>query len=484
MTISGALSAALSGLTANSRAASVVSANVANAGTDGYGVREVHLAALTYGAGYGVHITGIDRVVDPVLLGERRAAEASLGETGTRAHALQRIETLIGSPDDANSLSAHLAEFEAQLVGAASRPDSQARLEAVLQSANRLVTRINDVSDGIQSTRLQADRDIAANVEVLNRTIAEIDDLNRTIRTAVSRGDSALGLIDKQQSLIDGIAELVPIREVRDQTGMVNIYSADGIALLDGSAAQFGFTASAAITPGMTLENGDLSGLTINGRAVATTDTYGSLSGGKLAGLFAIRDEIGVKAQAEIDGVALDLTSRLDSSTIDLTIGASSPGLFTDAGVLSSATYETGLAARLRLNAAVDPAQGGALWRIRDGVGATAEGNPGDPTLLNNILLALQNEQTTASTAFSSTTRTMAELVSDQMSLAAMDRQFADADSSHANGSYLALREAELRGGVDTDAQMQRLLEIEKAYAANARVISTIDEMLDQLMRL
>ena len=40
----------------------------------------------------------------------------------------------------------------------------------------------------------------------------------------------------------------------------------------------------------------------------------------------------------------------------------------------------------------------------------------------------------------------------------------------------------ELQGGVDTDREMQDLLQIEKAYAANAKVIQTVDEMLDLLL--
>jgi flagellar hook-associated protein 1 FlgK len=38
--------------------------------------------------------------------------------------------------------------------------------------------------------------------------------------------------------------------------------------------------------------------------------------------------------------------------------------------------------------------------------------------------------------------------------------------------------------GVDSDAEMQRLLQYEQAYAANARVIRAIDEMINYLLRM
>ena len=81
MSISGSLSSALSGLTAAAKAAEVVSSNIANATTEGYGRREVITTARSVGhSGQGVKIVGVYRHVDPVLLSDRRQAEAVQGE--------------------------------------------------------------------------------------------------------------------------------------------------------------------------------------------------------------------------------------------------------------------------------------------------------------------------------------------------------------------------------------------------------------------
>jgi flagellar hook-associated protein 1 FlgK len=484
MTISSALSAALTGLTASSRAASVVSENIANARTEGFGERELSLSSIAHGAGRGVQVVGVTRRSDPVILGERRSAGAAQEEAKTRASYLQQIESLIGMPGEAASLSARFDAVETSLVSAASRPDSQARLESVLNAALQLAGTLNSISDSIQGIRQQADARIATEITNLNRTLAAIHDLNGTIRMSVSRGEDALGLIDRQQALIDGISDLVPIREVRNDAGMVSLYTTDGLPLVDGRPAEFGFAATPAITPLMSLQTNDLSGLTMNGRPVSTSGSYASLSGGRLAALFAVRDDIAPQAQAQLDGVALDLTARLDDPGLDPTRGATDPGLFSDDGLQASASFEQGLAGRIKVNAAVDPDQGGALWRLRDGVGAASEGAPGDPSLLHGILDALHAERPTSSSAFSGTSRSMAELASDLLSLTSMDRQFADSRAAETSGKFTALREAELSRGVDTDRQMQHLLEIENAYAANARVLSTLDDMLDRLLGL
>ena len=79
MSISNALGSALSGLSASARAASVVSSNVANANTDGYGVRRLAVTSMTYGTYGGVRVVGITRDSDPVLTGQRRDAGADGG---------------------------------------------------------------------------------------------------------------------------------------------------------------------------------------------------------------------------------------------------------------------------------------------------------------------------------------------------------------------------------------------------------------------
>ncbi|NVK62657.1 MAG: flagellar hook-associated protein FlgK, partial [Rhodobacteraceae bacterium] len=63
MSLSGALSNALSGLTANSSAASLVASNIANATTESYGRRTLETSSRTVGVG-GVQIDGVNRRID------------------------------------------------------------------------------------------------------------------------------------------------------------------------------------------------------------------------------------------------------------------------------------------------------------------------------------------------------------------------------------------------------------------------------------
>lgn len=81
MSIAGALSNALSGLTAASRSAEVVASNIANAATEGYAARTL-VTSSRPGTTGGVRIDGIARAVDPALLADRRLATAEQTQQG------------------------------------------------------------------------------------------------------------------------------------------------------------------------------------------------------------------------------------------------------------------------------------------------------------------------------------------------------------------------------------------------------------------
>jgi flagellar hook-associated protein 1 FlgK len=63
-------------------------------------------------------------------------------------------------------------------------------------------------------------------------------------------------------------------------------------------------------------------------------------------------------------------------------------------------------------------------------------------------------------------------------------RLTAEDEVGFAAARFNGLRERELALGVDTDAEMQTLLLVEQSYAANARVIETVDFLIRQLMEI
>jgi flagellar hook-associated protein 1 FlgK len=485
MSISATLSNALTGLTAASRGAQIVSSNVANANTEGYARREIELSPrLVGGVGAGVQVDGINRIVDNTVLRERRLAEAAVGNNDVLTGFYEDLLNLTGTPDDGSSLSAAFVDLETSFLEASFRPDSETRLYSVLNAAEALTRKINGVSDGIQKLRQDADEAIASQVAILNQSLVQIADLNAEILRAKGSNLDYPALLDQRQRLVDEISQIVPIRELPRDNDTIALYTLTGGLLLDAKPAQFSFEATAPITPDMTLTSGALSVLQVNGQNMSTSGAFSPIAGGSLAGLFTLRDELAVEAQTNIDEVARSLAARFESPTLDTTLLVGEPGLFTDSGSPLNPTDQVGLAGRLSVNSLVDPAVGGAVWRLRDGLGAATPGPTGNPTLLNGSLAALEALEPPVAGSFGVASRSASEFASSLISQIGRAQQASENRLSFERARLTGLQDAERRDGVDTDQELQKLLLIEQAYAANARVVQAADELLQALLRI
>lgn len=480
MSLSGALNTALSGLGAASRAAGVVSNNLANALTEGYGPREVALSARA-GAG-GVRIEGVARNSDEALIGDRRQAAASLGDAGARARFLAEVEGAIGLPGEPGALPDLLARFDSALVSAAARPDAVARLDAVADAGRGLAEGLAEASARVQTLRSRADAAIARMVGALRTGLEQVAELNGRIATALARGQDASSLMDQRQQTLDRIDEIVPLRQMPRAGGQIALATEGGALLLDGRPAEIAFTPTPVITADMRIEAGLLGTVTLNGRALDLLE--GPLSGGALSGEAAVRDELAVDVQSGLDALARDLVERFQTAAVDPTLPPGGAGLFTDGGAPFAGADATGLAARIALNPAADPRQGGESWRLRDGLYAAAPGPAGDGTQLLAMADALGDPRADASGRFGPGERDAAGIAAAVVSDLGVRRQDAEARQSFATARLDSLVDAELAKGVDTDAELQRLLLYEQLYNANARMIRVVDEMLGTLTRI
>lgn len=484
MSISSTLASALSGLGASAKAAELVSSNIANASTPGYGRREIQLTSRTVGtSGQGVLVVGVQRHVDLPLLGDRRLAQSTAGDADARAAFFKRLEATLGTPDQAGSINGRIAAFEAALTAASAHPESEPRLASVLSTAKALARQLGLASRDVQAARAQANADIANDVTLLNSSLERIVTLNVQIRRAGGSGQDTSALQDQRQQLVDQVAAIVPLREIQQNDGTISLLTTGGAALVDGTAAVFGFTPTTNVNPYVT-NGGGLSGLTLNGNEIATSGDRSVIRGGRLAANFAVRDELAVTAQTQLDAIARDLVERFEDPALDATRAPGAAGLFTDAGGAFDSAEELGLSQRLRINAAADPDQGGALWRLRDGLGAATPGPAGNSALISDLRAALTALREPVSGGFMAGQRSLGTLASDLLSMAATQRLTADGDAAYARTRLDTLVSMEAENGVDTDQEMQSLLQIEQAYAANAKVIQTVEAMLQALMEI
>lgn len=487
MSLTRALSNAYSGLVHTSRTADVTANNIANAQTPGYVRREVvSQERVTGNEGNGVGIGIIERSQDQALSRLRRDADASAGRASVMASAAQTLNQEIGEPGSAFGLFSSLENLEASLQQFAVTPESEALQTAVITAADQSAKQINALSHVALSLRETAELRIANEVNTVNEALGRLHEINGDIASLNSTTGETAAIEDERQRLIDTISAIIPIKDIQRENQQVHITTQGGTFLLSNKVNELEFNAAGVIPN--TARYGDannvLSGLSIAGQDVTPGQAGAfALSGGTLAGHFAVRDEIATDFTDRIDVLSTDLIERFSAAGLDPTLGASSPGLFTDAGGVAGLT--AGSAARLQINARVVPEKGGELFRIRDGIGANAPDEVSNSGIAQNLLSALTTRNAAPANSGLSGLKSISELAAGLSSLSGEQFIRFEAQSVSASARSIILQDTELaKTGVDTDAELQKLLVIEQAYAANARVIQTIGEMVDQLLRL
>lgn len=482
MSISSALNNAVSGLTANARIAEVTSANLANTLTEGYGKRSVELSSIQVGnRGGGVRVETITRFSDAGLLADRRLTDAALQGQERSTAALNRLEQSLGGPEDPTNIGARIAAFERALIAASSDPASEMRLNTVVSRLNDVTQTLQDNTRTIQGLRQEADAAIARDIETLNTALEQVAAMNEDITRLTGRGNDPSALIDARQNVVDQIAGIVPIREIPRDNGAIGLITTAGTTLLDGQPVAFDFTPTPTITADMTLASGALSGITRDGVPLDPATGIRGLDGGTLGAAFAMRDQTLLDVQETLDGIAVDLIARFQDPANDPTLNPGDVGVLTDQGGALDITDTVGLAGRIALNPAVDFNAGGDPTRLRDGFNAVASGPEGNTAQLNSWIAALAVPRTDLPGATAQSASGRAAAFTAQLGAT---RLTADEQLSFTAARWDTLREAELANGVDTDLELQMLLRIEQAYAANARVIQTVDFMLQRLTEI
>src|SRR5690606_22709311 len=178
------------------------------------------------------------------------------------------------------------------------------------------------------------------------------------------------------------------------------------------------------------------------------------MDGGSLAALFDVRDRLVPEFDAEMDAYAADPIERFRDLMPPAALDSGGNGIFVDAapGAL------TGLAGRLALNSAVDPAQGGAAWRLRDGLGAAAPGPEGFGTWLQGLADAMTAARAPGGFISQNAAAGSATMASEIASFFAGHAERSDENRAYLTARQAALSESEAHAtGVDTDRELQSL---------------------------
>jgi flagellar hook-associated protein 1 FlgK len=108
----------------------------------------------------------------------------------------------------------------------------------------------------------------------------------------------------------------------------------------------------------------------------------------------------------------------------------------------------------------------------------------GNSTLLNALNDAMTENRAPLSGSFSGSQRSSSGFAAEMLSSISSTRQSAESTESYHSARQETLTQMSLADGVDTDFELEMLLRVEQAYAANAKVIKAIDELIQQILGL
>ncbi|MEL7464930.1 MAG: flagellar hook-associated protein FlgK [Pseudomonadota bacterium] len=487
MSLSLALNHALSGLKVTSQQAETASTNVANALTPGYARREVIVnEAIAGGQSAGARVVGVERALAGSL-DAKRLADGDAANADALSTAATRLADKVGDPGAAGSLATTAADLINSLALAAETPESRAFLDQASRAASDFVGAVNRVAAEAQSLRNEADASISRQVEQINTSLTRIQSLNTQIQTQFLKNEDTSALEDERARLIESVSSSIPVKVAKRPNEQVALYAKNGGQLLDGRVAEIEFSPSATFSAGQTLAIGALSPLTVDGRdiAIGFGGGGGLYDGGALAAAFELRDAILPEVANDLDALAEDAILRTQGLAADATLAPGDAGVFTDAGAAYDPANRTGVALRFALNDAVDISLGGDSSRLRDGVAAVAPGETGNATVLSGLLSALEAPVGAPSGSELTGVRSLTGFVEEASSLLLTSASSRAEEAAFERGRAVALADAvAVEQAVDSDQELARLLVVERAFAANARVVNVVDEMLENLLTL
>ena len=447
MSLGTALNIAQNSLLSVSRRTDVVARNVAGANDENYVRREAATVAGSARGATHVSRAALDAgLVRSALDARSRAAGQSALEEGLRLLSVER-----DGPDGAQAPLAALSRLHDALQTWSAAPADDLLAEATGSAAQDVAASLRRADRMLAARWSDTDERIEADVRRLNERLADFADANGAITGARRTGaEPPLDAFDRRDAALRDIGEIIPVSTLARPHGDLMLLSARAATLFETVPRTVSYDAAA---PGVLIDGVPLS-------ASGPDEPRG-----RLEAHLRLHETVRA-ARAELDALAGATADAFRSS-----------GLFTATGSTGAgAGTGTGAAATIEVPAGYDMAT------LRDG----------PPGLADHIIAAAESLEAPRAVAASGVPTQAGSVPTQASSVLALagdavsrlDERVREAGGAAERLTRLhaVLDEKRVRkGGVDVDAEMTRLLALERSYEASARIIAVADRMLADL---
>lgn len=469
----GTLNMGVRSLTAQRQGVEVAGHNLANVNNPAYARQRLRLdasqtIATTVGPqGTGVEATGITQVRDTLLDRQIEVETSVTGSLEAQQRILQYTQAALGQQIDRQSSGANgaataqaagaqqgiaenLSDLFNAFQSASTNPTSLAERQVLLMKAQNLTGKFNQVDQRLADLRGSINDSITTDVANANQLIKQIAKLNDQI-TTVEKGSPGVAndLRDTRQQSVEALAKLIKVDVSADANGAVDL-SVGGLSLVSGNQAV------------ETLQTYDAGGgqLLLRGTTSGANITP---TAGTLHGAIEVRDGAVRTLRDNLNSLASLLVTEVNNAH------RNGFGLNGTTG----ADFFTGTSATdIKVNQTLvnDPSTfqaSGTAGAAGDNQVALRLAQLADKThpLINGQTFSQGYAQTVS--ALGQALASVNAGLNDQSAVQGMLGTQRDSNS-----------------GVSVDEEMTDLIKYRKAYEASAKLITTVEDMLDIVMNL
>ncbi|MFA7276682.1 MAG: flagellar hook-associated protein FlgK [Pseudobdellovibrionaceae bacterium] len=332
MSLDTSLSIAFCSLKVTEAQLATSSANVTNASKDGYTVKTYEIEYISSGSvttpSRGITVGSIDYPLYKEVISDINDS----GYYSVLSDAMDSVSTAMGSTDGTDSLSSSLSDLQSALEALETSPDDTSQKQNVVLAAQSLASALNELSESVQTERLNANNGIADSVDTVNSLLNQINDLNASIQSLSNLGQSTADLEDERMVALESLSEQIGINYFFDSSNNIHIYTDSGDILLNSTVHELSYSSTSYVTSETTYP-GEFSGIALNGK-----DITSSIDNGKLRAYIKLRDTTLADVQDSLDAIA---TSVMDTVNSALSSGSSYPAPTTLTGNESVSSSDT-----------------------------------------------------------------------------------------------------------------------------------------------
>ncbi len=487
MGLSLALNSARSSLTATSAQIAVASRNTTGANDPFYTRKIANLVATS-----GGNAVTIQRATDAALFARKLLGTSSAAGSQAVLDGLKALHETVGDTGDVTSPAARLTALDAALQAAANKPDDMELARTAVEAARNLASSLNDAAATVYKVRGQADADIAASVTKVNDLLAQFEQANKAVTIGAGTGADVTDALDDRDRILAALSQEMGVTTVIRPGNDMAIYTDGGVPLFERTARRVSFAPTNAYSAGTVG-----GAVTVDGVPVTGANSPMPLQTGRIAGLASLRDEVAVRYESQLDGMAaglIDAFAETGTNAAGATVKAA--GLFDSSfgsWVPGGATgWQSGLAAAIRINPAVDPKKNGSLTLLRDGGmnGTGFRANPSAvgagtayPDRLQALSAALGATRSFAAGSGLPTSASLKDFATASAGWLEAQRQSASTDADYQSTLLSRASDAYSNAvGVNVDDETAATLQLERSYTASAKLLTVVNDLLKTLM--